>query len=209
MTDVVIIGGGPAGITAGVMLQKKGFRTCIIDWQIFPREKLCAGVVTTKTMKLIEYIYKGLNIEDLEMNYINKIEMFYKDTIIGKYTVKNRYGVVNRKKFDNVLLKYYRDSGGRLLDGQKQYQIYYDKNMVTLDSGEEIKYDFLIGADGINSRVRTYVQRKWKSSILCFEKFIPNDLKENTIKIYFGLMLGGYGWRIPGKDRIGFGLGEF
>lgn len=209
MTDVVIIGAGPAGITAGVVLQKKGYQTCIIDWQIFPREKLCAGVVTTKAVKLLQRIYREVNFKDLDINYINKIEIFYKSTIIGKYTVRNKYGVVNREKFDNVLLKYYQDIGGRLLDGQKQYKIHYDKNTVRLDSGEEIKYRFLVGADGINSRVREYVHRKWKSSILCFEKFIPNDLQEDTIKIYFGSMLGGYCWRIPGKDRIGIGLGEF
>lgn len=209
MTDVVIIGGGPAGITAGVVLQKKGYQTCIIDWQVFPREKLCAGVMTIKSMKLLQHIYKEINFEDLEINYINKIELFYKDVIIGKYTVRNKYGVVNRAKFDNILLRYYQDIGGRLLDGQKQFKICYDKNTIKLDYGEEIEYRFLIGADGINSRVREYVQRKWKSSILCFEKFIPNNLKEDTIKIYFGSMLGGYCWRIPGKDRIGIGLGEF
>ncbi len=209
MTDVVIIGGGPAGVTAGVVLQKKGFQTCIIDWQKFPREKLCAGVVTTKALRLIKYIYKGLNIKDLGINYIDKIEMFYKGEMIGKYRVENRYGVVNRERFDNILLEYYRNIGGRLLDGQNCYQICYGQNMIKLGNGEEIEYLFLLGADGINSRVRRYVQRKWKSSILCFEKFIPNDLREDTIKIYFGSMLGGYCWRIPGKDRIGIGLGEF
>lgn len=209
MIDVVIIGGGPAGVTAGVVLQKKGYRTCIIDWNTFPREKLCAGVVTTKTMKLIRHIYKGLNIDDLEINYINKMEIFYKNTLIGKYVVENEYGVVDRKKFDNILINYYQRMGGQLLDGQKQYQICYEKNTIKFSNGEKMNYRFLIGADGINSRIRMYVQRNWKSAILCFEKFIPNELNEDTIKIYFGEMLGGYCWRIPGKDRIGIGLGEF
>ncbi len=46
MEDVVIIGAGPAGITAGVVLQKKEYQTCIIDWQVFPRKKLCAAAIT-------------------------------------------------------------------------------------------------------------------------------------------------------------------
>ena len=209
MMDVVIIGGGPAGITAGVVLQKSGYRTCIVDTQIFPRPKLCAGVVTTKSVKLIQHIYNGLDINDLNINYIDKISMFYKDEIIGKYTVENKYGVVNRMEFDNTLLNYYKSVGGMVLDGQKKYQIYYDKSLIDLCNGEKIEYRYLIGADGINSRVRTYVQRNWKTSILCFEEFIPNDLQENTIEIYFGKMLGGYCWRIPYKDRVGIGLGEF
>lgn len=209
MVDVVIIGGGPAGITAGVVLQRRGYQTCVIDRQKFPREKLCAGVLTTKSLKFIQHIYQGLDIDELNINFINNIMLFYKNKLVGKYTVQNRYGVVDRENFDYALLNYYQSMGGRLLYEQKQYQICYSINTVKLSSGEEIKYQFLLGADGMNSQVREYVQRKWKSSILCFEKFIPNDLGEDTIKIYFGQMLGGYCWRIPGKERIGIGLGEF
>lgn len=209
MVDVVIIGGGPAGITAGVVLQRKGYKTCIIDNQTFPREKLCAGVLTTKAVNLLQHVYKGINMDLLGIKYIDKVMMFYKKKIIGKFTIKNKYGVVSRLNFDNELLKYYKDVGGLVLDGEKSYQIIYDENKVKLSNGKEIAYHCLIGADGINSRVRTYVQRKWKTSILCFEKFILNDLKEDTIKIYFGEMLGGYSWRIPGKDRVRVGLGEF
>lgn len=209
MTDVVIIGGGPAGVTAGVVLQKNGYQTCIVDWDIFPREKLCAGVVTKKAVKLLHHIYKGLDLNDLDTNYINKVNIFYKNTPIGSYTLENGYCVVNRVIFDNALVEYYKNLGGRLLDGEKSYQIYYDKNILKLSDGTEIEYRFLVGADGINSRVRKHVQRGWKSTILCFEKFIPSEHKEKAINIYFGKMVGGYCWRIPGKNRIGIGLGEF
>lgn len=209
MIDVVIIGGGPAGITAGVVLQKEGYRTCIIDNRVFPREKLCAGVITSKAIKLIHSIYKGLDLNNLEINYINKVSTFYKGKNIGNYVLENSYGVIDRRKFDSTLLKFYKHIGGIVLEGQKKYQILFDKNKVVLSDGKELKYCCLIGADGINSRVRPYVQHKWRASILCFEKFIPNESKEDIIKIYFGDMLGGYGWRIPGKNRIGIGLGEF
>ena len=53
MVDAVIIGGGPAGVSAGTVLQRKGYKTCIIDTRFFPREKLCAGVLTVKSIKLI------------------------------------------------------------------------------------------------------------------------------------------------------------
>lgn len=78
-----------------------------------------------------------------------------------------------------------------------------------LSDGKEIPYHALIGADGINSKVRSFVGRSWKASVLCFEKFIPNLSDEDTIKIDFAGILGGYSWRIPGKARIGVGLGEF
>lgn len=209
MVDVVIIGGGPAGVSAGTVLQRKGYKTCIIDTRIFPREKLCAGVLTVKSINLIHHIYKGLNFEDMDMRDIYKIELLYNNKVIGKYTVNNAYRVINRTEFDNGLLKYYKSVGGMVYDGQKNYNIVYDKNVVVLSDGKEIPYHVLIGADGINSKVRSCVGRSWKASVLCFEKFIPNLSDEDTIKIDFAGILGGYSWRIPGKARIGVGLGEF
>lgn len=209
MVDAVIIGGGPAGISAGTVLQRKGYKTCIIDTRIFPREKLCAGVLTVKSIKLIHHIYEELNFGGMDIRDIHKIELLYNSKVIGKYTVDNAYRVINRTEFDNELLKYYKSVGGMVIEGQKDYEIVYDKSVVVLSDGKEIPYRVLIGADGINSKVRSYVGRSWKASVLCFERFIPNLSDEDTIKIDFAGILGGYSWRIPGKDRIGVGLGEF
>lgn len=209
MVDIVIIGGGPAGISAGTVLQRKGYRTCIIDTRTFPREKLCAGVLTVKTVKLIRHIYRNLNLDDMDMKDIHKIELLYNGKVIGRYTVDNAYRVINRMEFDYELLKYYKSVGGMVYEGQKGYEIAYDESIVVLSEGKKIPYRVLIGADGINSKVRSYVGHSWKVSVLCFEKFIPNLSDEDTIKIEFAGILGGYSWRIPGKDRIGVGLGEF
>ena len=209
MVDAVIIGGGPAGVSAGTVLQRKGYKTCIIDTQIFPREKLCAGVLTVKSIKLVRHIYKDLNFNNMDVRDIHKIELLYNSKVIGKYTVDNAYKVIDRAEFDNELLEYYKSVGGMVYDGQRDYEIAYEKSVVVLSDGTEIPYRVLIGADGINSKVRSYVGRSWKASVLCFEKFIPNLSEEDAIKIDFGGILGGYSWRIPGKDRIGIGLGEF
>lgn len=209
MVDVVIIGGGPAGISVGTVLQSKGYKTCIIDTQFFPREKLCAGVLTAKSIKLLQHIYKDLDFNEISMKDVRKIELLYNHITIGKYTINNAYRVINRTEFDNALFQYYKRIGGLTYEGQKNYKIIYDKNMIRLSDGKEISYRFLIGADGINSKVRSYVSHSWRASILCFETFIPNISDEDTIKINFGGILGGYSWRIPGNDRIGVGLGEF
>ena len=207
MYDVVIIGGGPAGVTAGMVLQKEGFRTCIIDCKKFPREKLCAGVLSAKSIKLVNNIYNGIDLDSIGITYLNKIALFYKNEMIGKYIVKNKYGVVDRKLFDNELMKNYIKFGGELLDGQKNYKVLYDKNKIIMQNNKELKYRFLIGADGFNSKTRMYVDNMWKVSVLCFEKFVPNLSNEDTIKIYFGNVFGGYNWRIPGREKIGIGLG--
>jgi flavin-dependent dehydrogenase len=55
--DVIVIGAGPAGSTAAYLLALNGFKVLIIDKAIFPRDKLCGGLLTLKSIKLLEDIF--------------------------------------------------------------------------------------------------------------------------------------------------------
>jgi flavin-dependent dehydrogenase len=56
--DVLIIGAGPSGSTAAFILASKGFNVLVIDKHKFPGKKLCAGLLTWKTIKTLEEIFK-------------------------------------------------------------------------------------------------------------------------------------------------------
>ncbi|MCK4821330.1 FAD-dependent oxidoreductase, partial [bacterium] len=45
-TDVIIVGGGPAGATCAWRLRQSNIRCIILDKQRFPRTKICAGWIT-------------------------------------------------------------------------------------------------------------------------------------------------------------------
>src|SRR6476660_973086 len=50
LTDVVIVGAGPAGSVAGAMLARAGARVRIVDRAAFPRDKLCGDTVNPGTL---------------------------------------------------------------------------------------------------------------------------------------------------------------
>ena len=52
-TDVLIIGGGPAGSAAGYWLAKAGKRVTIIEKKTFPRDKTCGDGLTPRAVKQI------------------------------------------------------------------------------------------------------------------------------------------------------------
>jgi len=56
--DAIVIGAGPAGSTAAYLLAKKGFKVLILDKKAFPRDKLCGGLLTWKTVKVLESIFQ-------------------------------------------------------------------------------------------------------------------------------------------------------
>jgi menaquinone-9 beta-reductase len=53
-TDVVIIGGGPAGTAAAIELARAGRQVTIIDKAVFPRDKCCGDGLTTGALRLLE-----------------------------------------------------------------------------------------------------------------------------------------------------------
>ena len=55
--DVIIAGAGPAGTAAAVVLARAGARVLALDRAEFPRDKLCAGLLTWKTVRTIERVF--------------------------------------------------------------------------------------------------------------------------------------------------------
>ena len=53
MTDVLIVGGGPAGAIAALVLARAGVDVTILDRAVFPRDKLCGDSVNPGAMALL------------------------------------------------------------------------------------------------------------------------------------------------------------
>ena len=60
-TTVVIIGAGPAGSTCANLLKEAGVACVLVDFQQFPREKVCGGGLTPKAWHLLDNLMPDLN----------------------------------------------------------------------------------------------------------------------------------------------------
>lgn len=54
MTDVLVVGGGPAGATTGMLLARHGYDVLIVDRRHFPREKPCGDCIGAGVLPLLE-----------------------------------------------------------------------------------------------------------------------------------------------------------
>ena len=88
--DVLIIGAGPAGSTAAFILAGKGLNVLVIDKHKFPRKKLCAGLLTWKTIKTLEEIFKT------DLNYLKSQGVINYQS--EKYAIYNQKGELIREK---------------------------------------------------------------------------------------------------------------
>jgi flavin-dependent dehydrogenase len=54
--EVIIVGGGPAGAAAAWQLVRGGVDCLVLDQELFPREKLCAGWITPQVLKDLDFV---------------------------------------------------------------------------------------------------------------------------------------------------------
>jgi geranylgeranyl reductase family protein len=210
--DTVIIGAGPAGIALGIMLQREGLSVVVIDKCIFPRDKLCGGLLTKKTQTLLKSIV-GDTDEFFKDIPHKKIEYTNVVTEGGAIRYKNRFDpciIVNRNSFDNALVCRYKQLGGVIHEGCRISEVDYSENKLKLSDGRTLSYRFLIGADGVYSSIRKFVDPHYKPDGLCFESYIGNEsleLRKDTIYLFYNSYKYGYGWIFPRDNDFVAGFG--
>ncbi len=118
-----------------------------------------------------------------------------------------------RLDFDHYLLGLARDAGATLKLGDAVGKIDLERQTVTLRSGQEIAFGFLIGADGVNSVVaKTLYGRSFDPAQIAFalEAEVPRDRlphQGDRVEFDFSAARWGYGWVFPKQSTVTIGIG--
>lgn len=203
--DVVIVGGGPAGSALGFLLQKAGISNCIIDKQIFPREKLCGGLLTEKTLSLIKEIYGTIQFPFERIT--SSVNLFVGMHKLSSVITDSTFCLVNRTNFDNYLLEQYKNFGGVTYEGKRIQKFNLQNKKLILDNEIELAYHILVGADGANSQVRQLINSVYRPEALCIESSYPSEIMTNNIDVFFATVRNGYGWCFPKSNYYTIGIG--
>ena len=193
--DVIIVGGGPAGIAAAQIFNKHNINYCLIDKCKFPREKLCGGGLTSKSIKVLNSL--GIKIDKINSKKVTDIELVSKNNhkimILDDGIV-----MIDRQEFDNANIKAIVKD--RLFEEEIIKSI--DNNILTTNKSS-YNYKYIIFADGINGYSRKLIKNREFGFCVEYESDIVTD---KTI-LDFNAIKYGYGWIFPKKDHTTIGLG--
>lgn len=118
MTDVLIVGGGPAGAVAATVLARAGARVRLLDRATFPRPKLCGDTLNPGTLAMLRRLRLG-SIADACGRRVDGMIL----TGEGGVAIEGRYprGLhgrsISRADFDLALVRDAQASGVDVMEG--------------------------------------------------------------------------------------------
>lgn len=201
-TDVLIVGGGPAGAACAGVLRENGVDCLVLDKASFPRTKPCAGWITPE-------IFRHLNLSHAD--YPHGLTTFRSFRIAFprvKFKLPVLQFAIRRYEFDEWLLN---RSGATVVN-------HAVKTIVPKNDGYEVDGEFwgkyLVGAGGTHCPVyRTFFQsgapREAAALIIAQEDEFPWSAPDIQCRLwFFENDLPGYAWFVPKTDGyVNFGIG--
>lgn len=220
--DAIVVGGGPAGSTAAYLLQNMGHSTVLIDKCSFPRPKLCGGLITQKTINIIERVFNATPStlqKDGIIDYVSDhYEIYNKNKPQLQKNADIPFYFVKRNNYDEYFLRRAEGAGVTVLEGEGVVDFIPRIQKVRTESGRILHARFVIGADGVHSRIRSFFpnycfnQQEWKKNLAsAIEISIDRDRIRQFSDVdhpilFFRNIRWGYAWLFPNSDRLLLGI---
>lgn len=231
--DAIVVGGGPAGSTAAYLLAKSGYRVMLLERGRYPREKVCAGCLSQKSIRFLDRVFDlpipALKEEGLLDSAGTGYALYVGSSRVLAGDLAEPFYFTHRERYDTCLARKAADAGAETHEGMEVTAIDHATRTVTASDGSRYAGRVIIGADGIHSGVRrslpesVFEHDRWRENLgWAMELAIPRDEaqalmdREGVIRLdaelttphlFLDACRWGYGWVFPNRDAIIVGLG--
>lgn len=221
MPDVLIVGAGPAGISASIHLARAGRKVLVIDKATFPRDKCCGDGLTTNALRRLE----AIGFDPRKLDSWSEVQSSVFCSPKGERVTLDidtsdgiRIGVVRREELDAALVDFARSNGVNILEATTVESVADQgrKVRVRLSNGTDVDTDYVIGADGMWSPLRHLIEgsenTRYLGDIHAFRQYFTNvtgTAREQLCVWFEPDILPGYVWSFPagnGTANVGFGV---
>lgn len=219
VVDVAVVGGGPAGAAAAIVLARAGRDVVLVDKATFPRDKCCGDGLTAAALR--EYEWLGLRPESVpDWQVVDRAWVRGPTGRTVQFPLpegRGQYSVcAPRAQLDAALLDVARAAGVKVHDGHGLTGARLDRTGIELDVEGlgSVVARYAIGADGMWSPLRKALGvatpgylGEWHA----FRQYFSGvGAAASGLWVWFEPdLLPGYAWSFPlpgGRANVGFGI---
>jgi flavin-dependent dehydrogenase len=180
--EVIIIGGGLAGLTSAIHLSKLGLHVTVIEKNSYPKHKVCGEYISNEVLPYFNWL--DLNIADLKPTHITTLEFSTANGKLIKSTLPLGGFGISRFELDNYLYKKAIQNGCTILQDQVENIVFEDNQFIINTTNTAVlKSEIVIGAFGKRSNVDqkmnrnfTHKNSNWLAIKAHYTGKFPNDV---------------------------------
>lgn len=185
--DIVIIGGGLAGIISALLLSRAGFRVTVVEKKSYPFHRVCGEYVSNEVIPFLNSIHSYPS--DFKPSEIKKIQLtsisgksFQTDLDLGGFGI-------SRYRFDHFLYEKARAAGTEFILNTSVDDLTDVENgfILHLSDGRHMECKLVIGAHGKKSRMDIVLDRNFThhySPFLAVKYHIEYDFPQDVIALH-------------------------
>lgn len=197
--DVIIIGGGPAGLQCALELSRSDLRILLLEKAMDFGDKLCAGGLTAKGLQLLSLP------QHLLQQSLKHVILHSRKRSVHTRTSNPFLYTVNRMELGTWQRSLIKGSDVEVRTGSQVTKIGHGN--VILKGGESIGFRYLVGADGYASIVRRHLGLKVKKRLIGYQYTIPLTTVKPVLELFMDARRFDvwYAWCFPHRTSIAVG----
>jgi flavin-dependent dehydrogenase len=185
-TDILIIGGGLAGLTMAIHLQQKGLEVLLIEKNGYPHHKVCGEYLSNEVLPYLKWLDADLS--DLSAVQIKRLHF---SSLSGSSMISDLPlgGIgISRYTLDHELYRKFLAKGGTVIRDQVLSIEYNTDSFVTrIASNENIQSKHVIGAYGKRSGIDLKLKRPFmqvRSPFLAVKSHHTGNFENDLVALH-------------------------
>jgi flavin-dependent dehydrogenase len=184
-TDVIIVGGGLAGLFNAILLNRAGLQVTVIERKTYPFHRVCGEYISNEVIPFLSGLDIDLN--QLDVARINRLQVTaVSGTVLSKKLDLGGFGL-SRYTFDHYLYKKAIAEGVNFLQGTRVEDIIFkDEQFEVTVPGKVLTAPLVIGSFGKRSNLDQKLKRDFfykRSPYLAVKFHIRANFPDDVIQL--------------------------
>lgn len=157
--QVIIVGGGLAGLTAALALAEQGVRVLVIEKKIYPFHRVCGEYVSNEVLPYLQQL--GVNLEELKPARISRFMLSSPSGDIVEADLDLGGFGISRFALDHYLYQLAKAKGVEFKESTTVQHVNFEQDQFTLrlNNGEQLYAEIVLGAYGKRTNLDRQLNR--------------------------------------------------